>query len=373
MSVSEPSVRSGQSAFLVPSEVRQAVDLELLALLHSPIFQTSQRSCEFLRYVVENGLNGQFDALRERVIGVTLLGRDASYDTGSDAAVRVRASDVRKRLATYYENNAPRAGYRIDLPPGAYVPRFTAYVPPVEELPAPTAAPAPQVTPPKAIAPAPPVRRFLPFLELRYLAAPTVFALFVCGILLRQEIKGANGLQRFWSDLLQGKSRVSFVVPPVGPNSDTAALKDIRAALPLLNLMQSFQVEPVFLNSEGAADAALDTMSVRLDPNLPKPVAGRPDTRFVLEPTDDGYRVIDRQQKAALSKHAVLITIVRDGAPTVWISATDEDALQSGIQVLTSASRFPSDFVDQARHRPLSQVVFDERGRALGAAPAVAP
>lgn len=370
MSVSEPSVRSGQSAFLVPSEVRQAVDLELLALLHSPIFQTSQRSCEFLRYVVENGLNGQFDALRERVIGVTLLGRDASYDTGSDAAVRVRASDVRKRLATYYENNAPRAGYRIDLPPGAYVPRFTAYVAPVEDLPEPVVAPAREVAP---VPPALPVRRRLPFLELRYLAAPTVFALFVCGILLRQEIKGANGLQRFWSDLLQGKSRVSFVVPPVGPTSDTAALKDIQAALPLLNLMQSFQVEPVFLNSEGAADAALDTVSVRLDPNLPKLLAARPDTRFVLEPTDDGYRVIDRQQKAALSKHAVLITIVRDGAPTVWISATDEDALQSGIQVLTSAARFPSDFVDQARHRTLSQLVFDERGRALGTAPAVAP
>ena len=72
-----------------------------------------------------------------------------------DSTVRVRANEVRKRLAAHYDQAAPRAGIRIELPLGAYAPQFT------------TVAPAAAVRP----TPGPP-----PML-LWQLAAPTLIAI----------------------------------------------------------------------------------------------------------------------------------------------------------------------------------------------------
>ena len=98
--------------------------MELAAVLASPEFAASRRSCEFLLYVVQAVFDGRPDLLKERTIGVALFGREAAYDTGSDAAVRVRANHVRRRLRAYYERCAARRGWRIAMRPGSYAPRF---------------------------------------------------------------------------------------------------------------------------------------------------------------------------------------------------------------------------------------------------------
>ncbi len=53
---------------------------------------------QFLEFVVEQAIAGNFDQLKERLIGVEFFNRQPSYDKGEDAIVRVTASDVRKRL-----------------------------------------------------------------------------------------------------------------------------------------------------------------------------------------------------------------------------------------------------------------------------------
>ncbi|MGB6744356.1 MAG: tetratricopeptide repeat protein, partial [Terracidiphilus sp.] len=74
---------------------------------------------------VGHALDGDVDNLRERMIGAEMFGRPVSYDTGSDSVVRVRASEVRKKLAQYYsETKEDRDEVRIELPSGSYVPRF---------------------------------------------------------------------------------------------------------------------------------------------------------------------------------------------------------------------------------------------------------
>jgi hypothetical protein len=93
-------------------------------ILRSPAFSASQRGRAFLRYVVEHALDGEFDELRERNIGVALFGRPAAYDTAEDAIVRVTASDVRKRLLQFYGFASAPSPYRIELPSGSYVPEF---------------------------------------------------------------------------------------------------------------------------------------------------------------------------------------------------------------------------------------------------------
>ena len=53
--------------------------------------------------MVQRALSGELETLSERMIGVELFGRPADYDTSNDAVVRVRAAEVRKRLAQYYK------------------------------------------------------------------------------------------------------------------------------------------------------------------------------------------------------------------------------------------------------------------------------
>ena len=88
------------------------------------MFKASPRSQHLLQYVVEKSLDGEFDLLKERLIGTELFGRPSGYDTGEDAIVRVAASDVRKRLLQFYGSGSAHGRTRIDLPPGSYLPLF---------------------------------------------------------------------------------------------------------------------------------------------------------------------------------------------------------------------------------------------------------
>ena len=60
-------------------EVSDLRETEILAhledILASPAFCTSQRSSQFLRYVVESALAGEKDRLKERVIGERIFGQ----------------------------------------------------------------------------------------------------------------------------------------------------------------------------------------------------------------------------------------------------------------------------------------------------------
>jgi hypothetical protein len=110
---------------LEPEEGIAAVRQQLARILESPSFQGSKRCQEFLQYVVDQALVGQFTALKERVIGAEVFGRPAGYETSGDAIVRVKANEVRKRLAQYYQDTGGAEVLRIDLPAGSYIPTFT--------------------------------------------------------------------------------------------------------------------------------------------------------------------------------------------------------------------------------------------------------
>ncbi len=102
-----------------------ALQQHLQEIINGAAFKTSHRSGQFLKYIVEHAIAGDFDALKERLIGVELFGRPPSYDTGEDAIVRVTASDVRKRLLQHYGNCGSTSEFRISLPAGSYIPEIT--------------------------------------------------------------------------------------------------------------------------------------------------------------------------------------------------------------------------------------------------------
>jgi len=113
-----------------------SVNNHLHDVLVSDAFKGSKRSQDFLQLVVEHVLAGRLDSLRERTLGAEMFGRRIDYDTANDAVVRVKASEVRKKLTQYYQNLSTSPAVRIALPSGSYVPQFY-----FESLPVASAAP----------------------------------------------------------------------------------------------------------------------------------------------------------------------------------------------------------------------------------------
>jgi TolB-like protein/Flp pilus assembly protein TadD len=161
---------------LGPERVGQ-VRAHLTEIIASPAFAGSKRSQDFLRLIVEHALSGRFDNLRERMIGAEMFGRPVDYDTANDAVVRVKATEVRKKLAQFYQESASPPGLRIELPTGSYVPRYYFAAP--EQLPTASDTPA---TPPtfEHLQPPEKSQRRMPrslVLSLAGLAAVVVIAL----------------------------------------------------------------------------------------------------------------------------------------------------------------------------------------------------
>ena len=99
------------------------IRVQLERLLQSKAFSSSGRNSRFLTYLVERTLEGRADSLKERSVGVEVFGRSADYDTGADNVVRTAAGELRKRLAQYYSEPGNEREFRIELPPGSYVPK----------------------------------------------------------------------------------------------------------------------------------------------------------------------------------------------------------------------------------------------------------
>jgi len=120
------AIAEGDEIAMGSDDQKKTVREEMERILNSESFRSSPRCRQFLRFVVEHTLEGRQEQLKERVIGIEVFGRKPSYPTEGDSVVRVRATEVRKRLSQYYAT-FPRSGAcRIEIPPGSYVPQFMA-------------------------------------------------------------------------------------------------------------------------------------------------------------------------------------------------------------------------------------------------------
>lgn len=102
-----------------------AVRQQLEHLLASPLFNSSKRYGQFLRFVVARALDGQAAQLKERILGVEIFERAADYDTNTDPIVRVTAAEIRKRIDHYYQDPKHSQEIRLFLPSGSYAPHFS--------------------------------------------------------------------------------------------------------------------------------------------------------------------------------------------------------------------------------------------------------
>lgn len=117
-----------QGSEVTPEQIRA----ELEKILASPGFVNADRLSRFLRYVVDETLDGQTDKLKETLLGIEVFGRKTTYDPRVDAVVRTEAVKLRARMRDYYDTEGREDAVRIDLPKGGYVPVFHFREEPVE-------------------------------------------------------------------------------------------------------------------------------------------------------------------------------------------------------------------------------------------------
>ncbi|HTM50580.1 MAG TPA: FlgO family outer membrane protein [Bryobacteraceae bacterium] len=91
------------------------------------MFSTAAGQSRFLRFVVEETLQGRAGLLKEYSIGVEAFGRGESFDPRQDSIVRVEARKLRSNLAEYYQAEGRYDPARIELRKGAYIPTFTRW------------------------------------------------------------------------------------------------------------------------------------------------------------------------------------------------------------------------------------------------------
>jgi Tol biopolymer transport system component len=102
-----------------------AVRAELAHILASDLFSRSERLSAFLKFVVEQTLDGHGDQLKEQVLATELYGKGMDFSTAADPIVRVDARRLRDKLREYYAS-APHHALVISIPKGSYTPAFEA-------------------------------------------------------------------------------------------------------------------------------------------------------------------------------------------------------------------------------------------------------
>jgi TolB-like protein len=103
-----------------PEAARAALD----RVLASETFAHTDRLSRFLRFTVEQTLDGQAEHLKEYVLGVEVFDRPGTFDPRIDSIVRVEARRLRSKLAEYYDAEGASDPVVIRLRKGSYVPQF---------------------------------------------------------------------------------------------------------------------------------------------------------------------------------------------------------------------------------------------------------
>ena len=114
---------------LEPGPSRETVQAQLEKILASKDFSRSERLSRFLRYVVEQTIQGQGERLKEYTVGTEVFDRNQSYDPRTDPIVRVEAARLRSKLKEYYGTDGRDDPVFISFHKGSYIPAFLNQTP----------------------------------------------------------------------------------------------------------------------------------------------------------------------------------------------------------------------------------------------------
>lgn len=113
-----------ESSQTVRKPTHQEILSQLRRITESVDFDTSQRSVDFLRFVVNETLADRSNAISQHAIASQVFGRGDEFDPSSDPIVRMQAVRIRRSLKHYYLTAGSGDSVLIELPKGTYVPIF---------------------------------------------------------------------------------------------------------------------------------------------------------------------------------------------------------------------------------------------------------
>lgn len=100
----------------------EEIRAELDRVLASATFVRSKRLGRFLRFTVEQCLDGHHQALKEYLVGVEVFNKLETFDPRIDSIVRVEARRLRSKLERYYQTEGREDHVVIQFRKGSYVP-----------------------------------------------------------------------------------------------------------------------------------------------------------------------------------------------------------------------------------------------------------
>lgn len=107
---------------IAPALNAEAIHAELDRILASATFVRSKRLGRFLRFTVEQCLDGRQNALKEYLVGVEVFNKMETFDPRIDSIVRVEARRLRSKLERYYQTEGRDDQIVIQFRKGSYVP-----------------------------------------------------------------------------------------------------------------------------------------------------------------------------------------------------------------------------------------------------------
>jgi len=103
-----------------------AIRAQLDRILGHQEFHATEKMRAFLRFVVEETLEGREHQLKGFTIATEVFGRDPDFDPAHDPVVRIQAGRLRRAMERYYLVAGSQDPICIGIPKGSYVPQFTA-------------------------------------------------------------------------------------------------------------------------------------------------------------------------------------------------------------------------------------------------------
>jgi hypothetical protein len=112
-----------------PVEACGALELQMIPaaldrICASAAFRNAERLISFLRFVVMTTLAKGPTTIKAYSVAIDGLGLPLSFDPDRSPLVRVTARRVRQALIAYYTDEGRGEPILIEIPPGAYVPKF---------------------------------------------------------------------------------------------------------------------------------------------------------------------------------------------------------------------------------------------------------
>jgi hypothetical protein len=211
----------------MPKPLLESTDLpdsrDYWALLERVVASTqlkrAARLREFLLFVGRRSLKDGCEQIHEQEIGTNIFGRPNGYDTSVDNIVRVNATELRKRIESYFEEEGANEPLILEIPRGSYKPTFRRR----SSEPQDQASAAAAVVPPfseqdtNTSEERPGLQRYL----LIFAGALIVLLVVMCGVLwmqnqaMRESLyawKNTPSMRSFWSGILEASPNTDVVL-----------------------------------------------------------------------------------------------------------------------------------------------------------------